>query len=310
VSGLRGWAAPAVPLGRVAVLRTVLYLFVLFDAAFVTPWAFSHGDTSTELYHPVLLRQWLHLPAPSHGYVRALVVVLAVSALVAATGRLPRLAGWTCCAAMLDWWSNAFSYSKVDHDHFALVVALAVLPTVGRARWRDRDASEAAGWALRCVQVGVVATYFLSAVAKMRFGGWGWAAGATFTWAFVRRGTGLAQLMLQWPWLVSASQWALLALETLSPVLLFVRGRLLYAAVALFAGFHLTTYLLIRIHFLPLVVCLGAFLPVERLVRRRVPAPAAAERRSRAARASAVEGSALRGAAAQDAAADQASASR
>jgi hypothetical protein len=316
VSAVRRWLAPAVPLGRVAVLRTVLYSFVLFDAAFVTPWAFSHGDTSPELYHPVLLRQWLHLPAPNHGYVRALVVVLAVSALVAATGRLPRLAGWTCCAAMLDWWSNAFSYSKVDHDHFALVVALAVLPTVGRARWRDREPSEAAGWALRCVQIGVVATYFLSAVAKMRFGGWGWAAGATFTWAFVRRGTGLAGLMLQWPWLVSASQWALLGLEALSPALLFVRGRLLYAGVALFAGFHLTTYLLIRIHFLPLVVCLGAFLPVERLVPRQAPArgpvgdgPAAqgsADRFPAAQDAAAAKDAA----AAQDAAADQASASR
>jgi hypothetical protein len=246
-----------------------VHLFVLVDVALVTPWAFSHGDTSTDLYHPLLLRRWLHLPAPSHTYVRVLLAVVVVSALVAASGRLPRLAGWTCCAAMLDWWSNAFSYSKVDHDHFAIVVALAVLPTVGRAGWRDREPSEAAGWALRCVQVGVVATYFLSALAKMRFGGWGWAAGATFTWAFVRRGTGLAQLMLQWPWLVSASQWALLALETVSPALLFLRGRLLYAGVAAFAGFHLTTWLLIRIHFLPLVVCLAAFLPLERLVAER-----------------------------------------
>ena len=282
--GLRRWMAPAVPLARVAVLRTIVHLFVLLDVAIVTPWAFSHGDTSTELYHPVLLRRLLHLPAPSHDYVRVLLAVIVVSALVAAGGRLPRLAGWTCCAAMLDWWSNAFSYSKVDHDHFAIVVALAVLPTVGRAGWRDRTPSEAAGWALRCVQVGVVATYFLSAVAKMRFGGWDWAAGATFTWAFVRRGTGLAQLMLHWPWLVSASQWALLGLEALSPLLLFVRGRLLYAGVAAFAGFHLTTWLLIRIHFLPLVVCLAAFLPLERLVPdrrapRRVhgPAPEAAQ---------------------------------
>jgi hypothetical protein len=278
VSGrLRSWLAPAVPLGRVGALRTLVHLFVLVDVALVTPWAFSHGDTSTELYHPLLLRQWLHLPAPSHVYVRVLLAVVVVSALVAASGRLPRLAGWTCCAAMLDWWSNAFSYSKVDHDHFAIVVALAVLPTVGRAGWRDREPSEAAGWALRCVQVGVVATYFLSALAKVRFGGWGWAAGATFTWAFVRRGTGLARLMLQWPWLVSASQWALLALESVSPALLFLRGRLLYAGVAAFAGFHLTTWLLIRIHFLPLVVCLAAFLPLERLVPgRRAARPASA----------------------------------
>jgi hypothetical protein len=48
--------------------------------------------------------------------------------------------------------------------------------------------------------------------------------------------------------------------------------------VAAFAGFHLTTWLLIRIHFLPLVVCLAAFLPLERLVNRRRAARPASER--------------------------------
>lgn len=263
-SRLRTWAAPPIPLARVALLRVVIYLFVLFDAAKISPGAFAHGDTPRNLYRPVLLREWLHLPAPSHWYVRGLLAVLVVSALVAATGRLPRLAGWLCCLAMLDWLSNTYSYGKIDHDHFALVVALAVLPTVGRARLRDERHSEAAGWALRCIQVGVVATYFLSAVAKMRFGGWGWANSAIFTWAFVRRGTGLADLMLNAPWMVRASQWTLLAAETLSPLLLFVRTRLVYAGVAFFAAFHLATWLLIRIHFLPVVVCLGAFLPIER----------------------------------------------
>jgi hypothetical protein len=269
---LRAWAAPEVPLARVAVLRVLVYLFVLFDVAKISPGAFTHGDTPRDLYHPVLLRSWLHLPAPNHWYVRGLLVVLVVSALVAATGRLPRLAGWVCCLAMLDWLSNTYSYSKIDHDHFALVVALAVLPTVGRATVRDTARSEAAGWALRCIQIGVVASYFLSAAAKMRFGGWGWANSAIFTWAFVRRGTGLADLMLQHPWTVRASQWTLLFAETLSPLLLFLRARILYAAVAFFACFHLITWLLIRIHFLPVVVCLAAFLPLERLVdlaRRR-----------------------------------------
>ena len=88
--------------------------------------------------------------------------------------------------------------------------------------------SEAAGWALRCIQIGVVATYFLSAVAKIRFGGWGWPNSAIFTWAFVRRGTALADQLLRWPWAVVASQWALIILETLSPVLLFLRGKALY----------------------------------------------------------------------------------
>ncbi|MGL5817883.1 MAG: hypothetical protein ACRCYR_09995 [Phycicoccus sp.] len=268
-AAVRRWAAPETPLARLAVFRTAVYLFVLFDIAQVSDVAFSHGDTPASLYRPIVLRSVLHLPAPNPAYVRVLAVVIVVSALVAAAGRLPRLAGWTCCAAMLDWLSNAYSYGKVDHDHLALVVALAVLPTVGPARWRDGGTSEAAGWALRCVQVGAVATYALSAVAKVRFGGWGWPSSAVFTWAFVRRGTGLADAMLRIPWVVVTSQWALITAEALSPALLFLRRRLLYLAIAGFACFHLVTWLLLRIHFLPLVVCLLAFLPLEQVVPAR-----------------------------------------
>lgn len=262
------WFAAAVPTRRIAVLRTVIYLFVLVDITRIGNDPIAHGDVPAELYRPILLRSWLHLPAPSHDYVRVVFVVLVVSALVAATGRLPRLAGVIALLAFLDWMSNNYSYAKVDHDQFALVVALAVLPTAGRARWRDGDdvRSEAAGWAGRLMQIGVVSSYFLSAVAKMRFGGWGWANGAIFTWAFIRRGSGLTTLLLSVPGLVHLMQWVVLIAEFCSPALLFVRKHLLWAGLAFFATFHLMTYLTIRIHFLPLVVCLTAFLPLERLV--------------------------------------------
>jgi small-conductance mechanosensitive channel len=44
-----------------------------------------------------------------------------------------------------------FSYGKVDHDHVALVVALWVLPTVGRVPggWSSTRSSSQAGWAQR-----------------------------------------------------------------------------------------------------------------------------------------------------------------
>jgi hypothetical protein len=265
---VRAWIAPAVSLRRVAILRIVLYLFVIVDVTKIANDPVPHGYVPADLYRPILLRSWLHLPAPNPSYVHVLQVVLFVSALVAATGRLPRLAGYTCLFAMLDWLSNDYSYTKIDHDQFAFVVALAVLPTVGRARLSDRAESEAAGWAVRCIQIGVVCCYFLAAVSKMRFGGWGWANGAIFTWAFTRRGTGLAHELLKIPHLVVATQWVVLCAESLSPALLWLRGRARYAYVAFFAAFHLMTYLTIKIHFLPLVICLLAFLPLERIGRR------------------------------------------
>ncbi len=262
---MRRWTAPPIALRRIAILRVVLYLFVLFDITKVANDPVPHGSVPASLYRPILLRSWLHLPAPNPAYVHVLQAVLVVSALVAATGRLPRLAGWTCCLAMLDWLSNDYSYTKIDHDQFAFVVALAVLPTVGRARLGDRTLSEAAGWAVRCIQIGAVACYFLAAVSKMRFGGWGWANGAVFTWAFTRRGTGLAHALVRVPHLVVLTQWLVLTAEAFSPLMLWLRGRALYAYVAFFGTFHLMTYLTIKIHFLPLVICLLAFLPLEDL---------------------------------------------
>ncbi len=178
-------------------------------------------------------------------------------------------AGLLVAAAFTDWVSVGMSYSKIDHDHFPLIAALWLLPTVGAARANDRRTrSEAAGWALLAIQIACVATYFLSTVAKIRFGGWDWVTGSTFAWAMTRRGTGLGRAMLEPPWILTASQFLIFAVELLSPLLLVARGRLRYLMILGFMLFHLSTYLTLKIHFLPLVVCLLAFLPLEKLVRK------------------------------------------
>lgn len=266
MNAVERFLAPSLPLARVAWLRHIIYPFVLLDVLWIVTDPIPHGDVPPSLYRGLVVRDVLHLPAPSHLYVRVLLGVVVVSAVVAATGRLPRLAGWVCAVGMLDWVSNAFAYSKVDHDHFALVVALFVLPTVGRARVGDVDLrSQAAGWAIRMVQIGAVSIYFLSASAKVRFGGWGWANGATLIWALTRRPNGIGPWVGSHPTLTHALQWVVMVAEFCSPVLLWLRGRALYAALAFWAGFHLSTYLMLKIHFLPLAVCLLSFLPLERL---------------------------------------------
>jgi hypothetical protein len=118
----------------------------------------------------------------------------------------------------------AFSYGKVDHDRLALLVALAVLPTVGRARASDLTPDERAGWALRCIQLAVVATSVLAVGAKLRFGGLEWVGGATLVRAVVHRGTPLAEPLMELPWVLQAAQAALVALELSAPLML-VRGR-------------------------------------------------------------------------------------
>ena len=63
-------------------------------------------------------------------------------------------------------------------------------------------------------------------------------------------------------------QWTVFALELLSPVMLWLRGRALLVAVGFWIIFHACTYVLLTIHFLPTAVCLLAFLPLERIGRR------------------------------------------
>jgi len=150
----------------------------------------------------------------------------------------------------------------------ALMVDTLVLPTVGAAGYRDHTPSEAAGWAVRCVQVAVVLTYFGSVLSKWSRTGSliVWANGSVFTWAITRRGSDLVAWSLDYPYLLRAGQWGLLGLEMLSPLALVLRRRWLWLLISLFMAFHLSTFIAIGIHFLPTVVCWTAFLPLERVV--------------------------------------------
>ncbi|GLW67028.1 hypothetical protein Arub01_52710 [Actinomadura rubrobrunea] len=280
----RWWYAP-VPRARVAWLRLLAYGFLPVDMLLFTNSTLAHARLPEDLYQPVRLARWLHLPAPTPGAMYALLVVTLAAGLVAATGRIaPRLTGLVAACGYLWWVTISMSYGKVDHDHLALVVALFVLPTVGRARLGDPTPCEASGWSVRCVQVAVIAAYFLSAWAKIRIGGFpDWPNGSTVQWALSRRGTPLGRTLIDHPLPLKAGQWIMFVAELASPLLLFARGRPLYAGVAFFAGFHLVTYALLSIHFLPHAIWLLAFLPLERLPsligglrRRRAEAPSPA----------------------------------
>jgi hypothetical protein len=216
----------------------------------------------------LVVERALHLPAPQPGWVQALRAVVIAGCLVAASGRLSRSAGWIVALGFTEWVMLGMSYGKVDHDHLALLTALWVLPTVGPARPDDERPDERAGWAIRCIQLAVVATYTLSVWAKIRRGGWDWPTGATFVWAVERRGTVFGRPLLHVPEVLILSQWVVMVLEALAPIVFFLRGRALGAVVCVYLGFHLITYATISIHFAPLVICWLAFAPLEEVARR------------------------------------------
>lgn len=264
------WWFPPQPLARIAVFRVLAYLFIPVDVLLTTPWVALHADVPTPLYQPLIIGQLLPLPLPTHTVVIGVQWALILAAVLAATGRWPRLLGVAVFLLYFEWMVIAMSYGKVDHDRFAFLVALAVLPTVGAAGLRDRRRSEAAGWALRCIQIAVTVTYFYAAWAKVRFGGWDWVTGATLTRAVIRRGTMFADWTLDVPNLLVGAQWAMFSLELISPLILLARSdRARAHVVALLVGFHLITYVGITIVFLPHVVAIMSMLALERLVPGR-----------------------------------------
>jgi hypothetical protein len=265
VNAVRAWLFRPVPLARVAVFRTLVYLFLPLDMLVISNAGAFHGAAAS-LYKPLLIGRLLDLPMPSETVVEVVKWGVIAAALVAATGRFPRLLGVTVCLLYLEWLVITFSFGKVDHDRFAFLMALAVLPTVGRSRMDDGTLSERAGWAFRATQIAVVATYFFSAWAKVRFGGLEWVNSATLVRAVLRRGTVFSKPLLDAPWVLHASQWGIMAMELASPALLFVRPRWQVRGVLLLLGFHIVTFASLTIMFWPHVLCLlGSFLPLERL---------------------------------------------
>lgn len=263
-----GWFLPVVPDVRIAILRTVIYLFVLVDIHLLVrdPIPLSRQP---ELYSPLMVARVFHLPPPSLVISITLYLVLWLGCLVAAANRLPRLAGFVVAAAFTWWTSIGMGYGKVDHDHLALVVALWVLPTVGSipGRWRSDTSSAVAGWALKCIQIAVIFTYFLSAVTKIRSGDWSftsWPNSAILLWAIVRRPHGLGQYLMDYPTLLRGMQWMAFLAELTSLVVLWLRGRALLVAAVFWLGFHVFTAAILYIHFAPTLICWLAFAPLER----------------------------------------------
>lgn len=273
-SGLMGWLFEPLPLHRVAVMRVIAYLFVLVDMFLTTGWVAQKANAPQSLYRPLHIAELLFLPHPSFAYVTTLQWLLVAAALIAATGWRPRITGTAVAVLYLLWMIVGMSYGKVDHDRFAYLVLLAVLPTAGTARWGDRRKTEAAGFALQTVFVAVMLTYFLSTIAKIRFGGWDWPTGATLTRAFIRRGTPLVEWVLDYPWMLVAAQHAIIILEALSPLMLLCRSP--KARILLVCGllaFHLSVFASVTIIFLPHCIAVLAILPWEVFLRRSSDVP-------------------------------------
>jgi hypothetical protein len=71
-----GWMTEAVPRGRIAAFRTLVYLFVAADLVVFTPWVRDHASTPGDLYRPLLVGRVLPLPVPTSLLVHSIFWVL------------------------------------------------------------------------------------------------------------------------------------------------------------------------------------------------------------------------------------------
>lgn len=266
LSAARRWWFPHVAVARLAWLRTFLYLFVILDIHLFVDDVLPKGHTP-QLYHPLMIGRVLHLPPPSVPLTWTLWAVIVIGSLVLAGGRFPRAFGYLVAAAFTWWVVIGMSFGKVDHDHLALVIAVWVMPSGGRARWTDVGASERVGWAVRWMQIGTISTYSLSWLTKTANASWtaAWPQGHVLAWAVIRRANVVNAQLLEHPWMLGPMQWIVYCAEFLSPLVLFLRRRALLVAALFWMGFHVMTFVLLGIHFLPTVVCWLSFAPLERL---------------------------------------------
>ena len=259
---------PALPVARVVLLRRAVYLFVILDVLYLHHSGYYHGYADPVWYRPLKLGQVFQLPAASVPLVVVLLWGTVAAAVACLAERLPStvrvVTAWLTAAGWIWYQYVAFSYGKVDHDRGDFAVALLVLPLVAAAAVGDRRLSEAAGFVLRAVQLAAIATYFLSAWAKVRFGGWDWVNSATFLRAVVRRGNWLSERLVDYPFTLHWFQWVLFTLELTSPVIFFVAARWQRRMVFGWYLFHAMTYAMIGIAFWPHLVMMLAFLPLER----------------------------------------------
>src|SRR5687767_3857680 len=90
MSRMNDWWFSPLPRGRVAALRTILYLFIFVDVLVTTSWVSDHGAVPGELYEPIFIGRLLSLPTPGPLFVSIVQVGLLLCAALAATGRWPR----------------------------------------------------------------------------------------------------------------------------------------------------------------------------------------------------------------------------
>ena len=255
------WYEP-MPVRRLDAVARILFVTIIFITLSPDHWVIDHGDVPTSWYQPVLVARILQIPAPTPTTIAFVQTAIVVACALAMLRVLPRLTSAAVFAGVSTWIIWAFSYGKVDHDRLTIVVALLALALTPR---KGPDVEARTGWAIRLIQVTFALAYPFSAIVKLQTAGFEWANGAVFARAIIRRDGLLGDVLIDYPALLRAGQWAFICFELFAVVLLCRNTRLRAVAIVGVLGLHAFTYATIGISFLPHTICIVAFFPLEKL---------------------------------------------
>jgi hypothetical protein len=307
----RFWFTP-IPAARLGLLRIWLFGFVFFDVLLRKEVSVAMGDTPRLFWHPVgatwLLDQ-VGVGPPDGWQIRLVQIVLLLAAAAACIGWRYRLAGPIAAVMYLYWQSLGQSWGEMKHARVSLVLGLLFLATVSAGQRRsvgsllarvrrarvdvtieprpDPDEPSTNGaWAVRAVQVGVAALYFLSGYSKLRAIGVDWVWGDTLRQAIQDKAssgetTALGFWVLDHAWVLILFQAVALLWELCFPLVFWRPLR--YPVIIVGLLFNIGLWTTVKIEFFGVLACFAAFFPLEqweqalrrRWAARRADPPAA-----------------------------------
>lgn len=266
--------APA-PAGRLAIVRSLTVAYALvWIAVRLGHWR-RLANLPRSQWKPVAFADAIGPLGPTA--VTLIAVVTFAAGVAAVTGRAWRVSAPVLAVGFCVLTTLGASWGAILHTEQLVALHLLVLaagPSGG-------PATATVGWSLRVMSAVTAATYFVSGIAKFRFGGgFDWLDGDRLQRLVAHdnlrkrllgdRWSPLAEHVVGHGWLFQAAAIVTVVVEVGAPLALLVRGRLRYAWVALAWTFHAGVLALMAILFpYPLTgIAFASMLPVERLAAR------------------------------------------
>ena len=281
-----GWWFAPIPVERVAIFRLLITGFALIDVTLVSNYVLRYSQVDRSFLDPVMLLEIpLRLgiePVPSPGVHIALHFVMALALLASFLGYRTRLALAVAAPLYLYHWALFNSWGKVNHGKIPAVIALLVLVLAPagyrysldalRRRRQGRSVDDGAldplaGWALRVVGFVVVASYPLSAIAKLLNAGPSWPLQPVVQSTLLRVDGPVAEALADRPGLLVVAQTVTFVAEFAAILILFGRWPR-NVLLAFFGAFHLGSYFLLETEFFGFLVCYAVFFDLEDIPAR------------------------------------------